>query len=104
MSSTVLSDLSSQLPAIASILQASGTPGLSVGVFDRGRTIFTHHFSNNTDSEALNADPNKLNDDTLYYIASLSKLLTVCALARLVTDGVLDWDAPIRNYLPTFRE
>ncbi|KAF2441996.1 beta-lactamase/transpeptidase-like protein [Karstenula rhodostoma CBS 690.94] len=94
--STVVAELTSQLPAIASILQASGTPSLSVGVFDHGRTILTHHLSKNASSE-------KSNDDTVYYIASLSKLLAICAVAKLVTDGVLDWDAPIRDYLPTFQ-
>ncbi|KAJ4300072.1 hypothetical protein N0V90_005321 [Kalmusia sp. IMI 367209] len=97
MGSTVMSRLTSQLPAISSILQASGTPGLSVGVFDHGRTIFTHHFRKN----AISDTPN---DNTVYYIASLSKLLAICAVAKLVTDGVLDWDAPVREYLPTFQQ
>ncbi|KAF2821844.1 beta-lactamase/transpeptidase-like protein [Ophiobolus disseminans] len=97
MGSTVISKLTSQLPAIASILQSSGTPGLSVGVFDHGRTIFTRHFSKNASSDTPN-------DDTVYYMASLSKLLAICAVATLVTDGVLDWDVTIREYLPTFQQ
>jgi CubicO group peptidase (beta-lactamase class C family) len=97
MASTVVSKLTSQLPAIASILQSSGTPGLSVGVFDRGRTIFNHHFSKN-------ATYDMPNDDTVYYIASLSKLLAICAVATLVTDGILDWDTPVRDYLPTWQQ
>ncbi len=97
MGSTIIPGLKSQLPAIASILRASGTPSLSVGVFDQGRPTFTHHFSKNGTSFVPN-------DDTVYYIASLSKLLAICAAATLVTDGVLDWDVPVREYLPTFRQ
>ena len=94
---TFLPGLMSQLPAITSILHASGTPGLSVGIFDHGRTIFTHHFRKDATSDTAN-------DDTVYYIASLSKLLAICAVANLVTDGVLDWDTPVREYLPTFQQ
>ncbi|KAH8733126.1 beta-lactamase/transpeptidase-like protein [Phaeosphaeriaceae sp. PMI808] len=97
MGSKIVSQLTSQLPAIASILRSSGTPSLSVGVFVDGRTIFTHHFSKN----AISDTPN---DDTVYCIASLSKFLAICAVAKLVTDGVLDWDAPVREYLPTFQQ
>ncbi|KAL1597922.1 hypothetical protein SLS60_008410 [Paraconiothyrium brasiliense] len=92
-----MSKLTSQLPAIASILQASGTPGLSIGVFEHGRTIFTHHFSTDANSDTPN-------DDTVYYIASLSKLLAICAVAKLVTDGILDWDTSVRTYLPAFQQ
>lgn len=97
MGSTIVSGLNSQLPAIASILRASGAPGLSIGVFDQGQTIFTHHFSKATTLATAN-------DDTVYHIASLSKLLAICAVARLVTDGILDWDTPVQKYLPPLQE
>lgn len=95
MGSAIIPRLIAQLSAIATILEVSGTPSLSVGVFDHGRTIFTHHFSKDQETP---------NDNTIFCIASLSKLLAICAVAKLVTDGVLDWDTPIREYLPTFQE
>ena len=41
--------------------------------------------------------------DTLMPIASVTKQFTVAALGTLVRRGKLDWDAPVRDYLPEFR-
>lgn len=40
---------------------------------------------------------------TRYRIGSLSKLITTAAAARLYEQGLLDLDAPIQKYVPTFR-
>ncbi|TMM48917.1 serine hydrolase [Qipengyuania marisflavi] len=40
--------------------------------------------------------------DTLFPIASISKAFTTTALAILVDRGELDWDDPIRKYIPEF--
>jgi len=39
---------------------------------------------------------------TRYRIGSLSKLITAAAAARLYDQGLLDLDAPIQKYVPTF--
>lgn len=41
--------------------------------------------------------------DTLIPIASVTKQFTVGALGTLVRRGKLEWDKPIRDYLPEFR-
>ncbi len=41
--------------------------------------------------------------DTQIPIASMSKQFTVGALGTLVRQGKLDWDRPVREYLPEFR-
>jgi CubicO group peptidase (beta-lactamase class C family) len=41
--------------------------------------------------------------DTLMPIASVTKQFTVGALGTLVRQGKLDWDRPVRDYLPDFR-
>jgi CubicO group peptidase (beta-lactamase class C family) len=41
--------------------------------------------------------------ETLMPIASVTKQFTVAALATLVRQGKLDWDKPVREYLPDFR-
>ena len=41
--------------------------------------------------------------DTLYQIASCSKAFTATAAAILATEGRLDFDAPVAEYLPAFR-
>lgn len=40
--------------------------------------------------------------DTLFAIASVSKAFTAMGIALLVDDGALEWDAPVRRYLPEF--
>jgi CubicO group peptidase (beta-lactamase class C family) len=41
--------------------------------------------------------------ETQLPIASVTKQFTVAALATLVRQGKLDWDKPVREYLPDFR-
>lgn len=41
--------------------------------------------------------------DTMLPIASVTKPFTVASLGTLVRWGKLDWDKPVRDYLPDFR-
>ncbi len=41
--------------------------------------------------------------ETQMPIASVTKQFTVAALGTLVRQGKLDWDKPVREYLPDFR-
>jgi CubicO group peptidase (beta-lactamase class C family) len=41
--------------------------------------------------------------DTVFPICSVTKSFTATALALLVDDGKLEWDRPVREYLPDFR-
>ncbi len=40
---------------------------------------------------------------TLFAIASASKAFTAMGAALLVDDGLLEWDKPVRDYLPDFK-
>src|SRR5688500_16116235 len=63
------------------------------------------------DEELLNAgfgfadaESNRpMSADTVLAIGSSTKAFTVTALGTLVDDGLLDWDKPVREYLPGFR-
>ncbi len=41
--------------------------------------------------------------DTLFAIASATKAFTAMGAALLVDEGLLEWDKPVREYLPGFR-
>jgi CubicO group peptidase (beta-lactamase class C family) len=41
--------------------------------------------------------------DTMFPICSVTKSFTATALALLVDEGKLEWDRPVREYLPEFR-
>ena len=45
----------------------------------------------------------RMTADTLFPIASISKVYTATLVMQLVDEGVLDLDTPIRTYLPDFR-
>jgi CubicO group peptidase (beta-lactamase class C family) len=41
--------------------------------------------------------------DTLFAIGSVTKAFTVAMVGALVDDGLLDWERPLRDYLPELR-
>lgn len=41
--------------------------------------------------------------DTLFAIGSSTKAFTAMSIALLVDEGKLDWDKPVRDFVPTFR-
>lgn len=47
--------------------------------------------------------PEKVDEHTLFAIASNTKAYTAAALAILVDEGKLKWDDPVINYLPWFQ-
>jgi CubicO group peptidase (beta-lactamase class C family) len=44
--------------------------------------------------------PDRVDENTLFSIASLTKSFTATAAAMLVDDGRMEWDAPVTRYLP----
>ena len=84
---------------IKDLLRAGGAPGLSLGVFHHGEVIYTQHFGQRDIDH-----PERPDDESVYMAASTFKVVTACALACLVSDNLLEWDVPIREYLPKFRQ
>jgi CubicO group peptidase (beta-lactamase class C family) len=72
-------------------------PGLSVGIIRNGEVIFSDGFG------SLEEGKNKKPDgQTLYAIASNTKAFITASFATLVEEGKLNWDDPVRKYLPYF--
>lgn len=44
----------------------------------------------------------KVDENTLFPFASISKAFTTAAIAMLVDEGKLGWDDPVRNFIPEF--
>lgn len=97
MDSVLVARLKAQHSQIASFQSLSGTPALSFGVFHQGQIIHTAHFGRKDCAE-----PDAPDDHSIYYAGSMLKILTVSLVAKLVHDGVLEWDVPVRKYLPCF--
>src|SRR6185437_12297703 len=71
-------------------------PGIAVGVIENGKVTYMRGVGELADT-GRPIDP-----DTLFKIASNSKAMTATVLARLVQQGKLRWDDPVRKYLPGF--
>jgi CubicO group peptidase (beta-lactamase class C family) len=71
-------------------------PGVAVGVWADGTEISACHGVTSVD----NALP--IDQDTLFIIASVTKTLTATTLMRLVAEGKVELNAPVRLYVPEF--
>ncbi|OAK99981.1 beta-lactamase/transpeptidase-like protein [Phaeosphaeriaceae sp. SRC1lsM3a] len=93
----LLSRLRALSPVISEIVKSSGAPGASIGVLHQGEVIHTEGFGF-YDEKHETPDEN-----TIYYLASLSKTFTASAVATLVEWGKLEWTTPISSVLPEFQ-
>jgi CubicO group peptidase (beta-lactamase class C family) len=74
-----------------------GIPGVAVGVWVEGRELYACHGVTSVDN------PLPVDRDTLFVVGSVTKTATATALMRLVAEGRVDLDAPVRRYLPELR-
>ncbi len=74
-------------------------PGLSIAVSVDGELLWSEGFGF-ADMEA----GTPITTDSKFRVGSVSKPYTAAAVAQLMTDGRLDVDAPIQEYVPTFPE
>lgn len=83
---------------IEAIRKISGIAGISVGVVHHGNTIYTHHFGTRDSSTQYPPD-----NDTLYGLGSCSKMFFAMVTAACVKEGKLDWNIPVKSYVPEMR-
>jgi CubicO group peptidase (beta-lactamase class C family) len=82
-------------PLIEELFELSGSPDLSFGVLHDGVSLYTTHLGCQRASQAIPP-----NDDTLYNVAPLTKLMTAGVVSNHVEQGLLVWNVPIRHHLP----
>ena len=75
---------------------AQGIPGVAVGVWANGRELYACRGVTSVDN------PLPIDPDTLFLLGSITKTYTATALLRLVGEGRVDLDAPVRRYVPEF--
>lgn len=78
-----------------SFLKQTKLPGLSVAVAKNGNLIYAKGFGFSNLEEAK-----EMLTSSRIRTASIAKVLTATALGRLVTEGLLDFNAPIEKYVP----
>ncbi|KAF4759638.1 hypothetical protein HAV15_007507 [Penicillium sp. str.  len=89
---------SALLPIIRDICSISGIPGVSLGIVENNKTVYTASFGY-ADIESKTP----CNSDTTFVLGSLSKCMTAALVASLHDDGTISsWDAPLETLLPEF--
>ena len=79
-------------------LKAFDVPGIAVAVVKDGKIIHAKGYGVRSLKTGLKVDEN-----TLFGIASNSKAFTAAALGILVDEGKLKWDDQVIDYIPEFR-
>ncbi len=78
-------------------LRETKIPGAGLGIIKDGKVIFAGGFGARdlSTGEAVNSQ-------TAYLIGSSTKSFTSTTMAMLAQDGIVDWDKPVRTYMPSF--
>src|SRR5262245_48039647 len=72
-------------------------PGAAVGVVQDGKVVMVKGYGVRDATK-----PGKVDENTIFQLASVTKALTGAAVGTVVDNEKLDWDAPIVTYLPEF--
>jgi CubicO group peptidase (beta-lactamase class C family) len=80
------------------ILKDWNAPGVAVGVVAKDKLVFAKGYGYRDFAQKLPMTP-----QTLFQIASNTKLFTAVAVGMLVDEGKLDWDRPIRQFVPSIQ-
>ncbi|QHZ48720.1 serine hydrolase [Bacillus sp. NSP9.1] len=72
-------------------------PGAAVGIIKDDEIIMAEGFGYKDKERNL-----KVNPETVFAIGSATKAFTTAAMAILADEGKLEWDKPVREYLPEF--
>ena len=83
---------------IAEHLKGANVPGAAIAVVKKGEIVFKGTYGLRNIKENLPVD-----ERTVFPVASVTKSFTALTLAALVDAGKLEWDRPVREYMPEFR-
>ncbi len=82
---------------IAKAMKQYQVPGAAVAVVRDGKVIMMRGYGVRNA-----AKPDKVDENTIFQLASITKTFTAAAAGTVVDKGKLNWDTPIFNYLPEF--
>jgi CubicO group peptidase (beta-lactamase class C family) len=93
-------------PFLASAIESGTMPGAVVLVARRGVIVkeqaYGHAAKYADDTGTPLAEPVPMRKDTIFDLASISKLFTSTAVMQLYEQGKLGLDEPVANYIPEF--
>jgi len=80
------------------VLKTFNVPGIAVGVVKDGKLIHAKGYGVTNLSTGKKVDEN-----TLFGVASNSKAMTAAVLGQLVDEGKIKWDDRVTDYIPEFK-
>src|SRR6185295_7104490 len=83
---------------VAKSMKAFEVPGMAVAIIKDGKVIHSKGYG----VRSLNS-PAKVDENTLFGIASNSKAFTAAALGMLIDEKKLTWDTKVRDVIPEFK-
>lgn len=83
------------------LMKNSGVPGMAVAIVHSGKTLYAKGFGVK-DASKGDGRGNKVDADTVFQLASISKSVGATVVAHEVTDNVIGWDTPVVSKLPWF--
>ncbi|MEN3335272.1 MAG: hypothetical protein V7641_4637 [Blastocatellia bacterium] len=73
-------------------------PGMAIAIIKDKEVIYSKGFGYRDVEKQL-----PVTSDTLFAIGSSTKAFTTFVLGTLVDEGKIEWDKPVRNYIPWFK-
>jgi CubicO group peptidase (beta-lactamase class C family) len=80
------------------VQRRSGVPGIAVAIVDRGKVVAARGYGTTNTRDGRRVDA-----DTAFEVASLSKPLGATVIARVADREQVEWTDPIVAHLPGFR-
>ena len=80
------------------IMKEWKVPGLAIAIVKDREVIFSEGFGFRDVKRGLKVSP-----QTIFAIGSCTKAFTATCVGMLVDEEKLDWDKPVREYLPSFK-
>lgn len=74
---------------------AGGVPGIAITIVRDGKLVAAKGYG-----VRRLGSPERVDENTMWDLASISKSFTAAAIATLVDEGKMSWDDPVRRYLP----
>jgi CubicO group peptidase (beta-lactamase class C family) len=86
---------------VGDLMKSTGIPGMAVAIVHGGKTLYAKGFGVRDTSKG-DAPDNKVDADTVFQLASVSKSVGATVVAHEVSDNLVKWDTAVVSKLPWF--
>ncbi|WP_431233636.1 serine hydrolase [Mycolicibacterium psychrotolerans] len=86
----------------ADLMKSAGIPGMAVAVVHGGKTVYAKGFGVKDGSRSADDPANKVDPDTVFQLASVSKPIGATVVAHQVSQNAIGWNTPVTDKLPWF--